>query len=168
MRLRTVFAFVWREARTLPRHKEALFWLIAFPIFILAMCNWVWIPERHPITISVGVVYEDPGINQYPVNATLVVYALNQTKADNQTLFNVRVLGSREETIDQIRKGQLDAALVFPEGFSQNMSSGYQACLDVYVSTADPQREPIILGYLSNFLDIYNQRTQAIIIGYIT
>jgi len=153
MKLRAILSIAKKGVLDWMRDPAAVFWTIIFPVFWLALMSALWAGGGSKLlTLKVGVVYEDTGINKYPLNATLVVDIMGKIEVNGTKVFEVKVLNSTENALNKLKAGELDAVIVFPEGFSQNMTYGFTTRAKIYVSAADIQKKQIIEAMLSSFI----------------
>jgi len=158
MKFRAIKAIFIKDVKQLLRDKIALFWIVIFPMFMIGISYMIWANPTPPITLDVGVVYADSTLSDYQLNATLIVYTMNQTEIDGKHLFNVKVLDSNETAIDMLREGDLDAVIVFSEGFSKNMTFGFPSKLFVYVSSGDAYKEQTTKAIIMTFLSEWSRK----------
>jgi len=134
MKLRAILSIAKKGVLDWMRDPAAVFWTIIFPVFWLALMSALWAGGGSKLlTLKVGVVYEDTGINKYPLNATLVVDIMGKIEVNDTKVFEVKVLNSTENALNKLKAGELDAVIVFPEGFSQNMTYGFTTRAKIYV-----------------------------------
>ncbi|RLE80992.1 MAG: hypothetical protein DRJ52_05165 [Thermoprotei archaeon] len=153
MKLRAILSIAKKGVLDTLRDPAAVFWIVVFPIFWLALMSALWAGgSSKPLILEVGVVYEDTGISKYPLNATLMVNIMSKIEVNTTKIFEVKVFNSTENALNKLKAGELDAVIVFPEGFSQNMTYGFTTRAKIYVSAADIQKKQIIEAMLSSFI----------------
>ena len=130
----------------------AFAFIVIFPIMMLGMSVALWIPEDKPLTLSVGFVNLDSTAGKYGFNTTVIVRIFNETKVNETNLFSIREFKSKEEALEVVRKGDIDAVIVFPDGFSKNLTSGFTSNVEVYIAAGDVQRKEIVRGVVTSFL----------------
>ena len=64
MNWRGIFAITLKDIKSTLRDKHTLFWLVVFPMMMIAFSAFLWATPRSPETLKVGVVYQDSGIQE--------------------------------------------------------------------------------------------------------
>jgi len=167
MNWRGIFAITLKDIKSTLRDKHTLFWLIVFPMMMIAFSAFLWAAPHSPETLKVGVVYQDSGIQEYPLNATTIVQTMKEAQIDNQSVFDVREYDNFEDALKDVRQGQLDAAIVFPEGFSKNLTLGFPASTEIYICASDAYRVQITKSILDAFFREFSEEIINIRIGYV-
>ena len=153
MKLRAILSIAKKGVLDVVRDPAAMFWIVVFPIFWLALMSALWAGgSSKPLILKVGVVYEDTGVDKYPLNATLVVDIMGKIEVNGTKVFKIELINSTKDALSKLKAGELDAVLVFPENFSKNMTYGFTTRIKVYVSAADIQKKQIIEAVLSGFI----------------
>lgn len=153
MNPRAVLAIAKKDVILASREKMVLFFLIAYPVMMLFFAATLFVPSPKPVTLYMGVVYEDATIAEYSFNATSIVSLMNQTRMDNVEIFQARLFESQTQAIEEMRKGELDAIIVFPPKFSENISLSYTSELRIYISGVDIYKTQISEAVLRGFFD---------------
>jgi len=158
MRPRAIAAIAIKEIKLTFRNKILVFFLVAYPIMMLFFASILWIRSPTPVAILVGVVYSDSTVNEYTFNATLIVKVMNESEIEGTHIFNVRMYSEEKRVLDDLHAGKLDAAVVFPEGFSKNLTLGLMSSINVYINQADEYKAQISRAVLTEFLSRFSQR----------
>ncbi len=106
------------------RDKSSVFWVILWPILLLILTAFVFVPPSagRPLEMDVGVINMDH--SQTPFNGSALVDILNKTEVNGTRIFNVRLLDNTSKLRNLLQKGKLDAGLIIPEGFGKNIMYG--------------------------------------------
>lgn len=162
MNWRAVYALLVRNIKRGFRHKDELFWMIIFPIMMMFLVAYVFIPpERTIMTIDLGIVNYDGNPAGFNFTAQDFMNVLKNVTIDDKKLFKVKVFNSTEEGLRALKKGDLDALLVIPSGFTVNLTYS-KAHLKVYILSADPMTKQVAEAELMGFLQGFASRTSKI------
>lgn len=160
MGLRAVLAIAERDIRSTSRERMALFWLILFPVMMLTFSFLLWANPMPPVTLDVGIVLADntadmPGLNFTAKNITAIMEKVELETEEGEVvkLFKLTDYDDEEKAIDDLLSGKLDAVIVFPEGFSYNLSSGFVANVEIYILGGDTYREQVARAVLTEFFN---------------
>ena len=167
MNWRGIFAITLKDIKSTLRDKHTLFWLVVFPMMMIAFSAFLWATPRSPETLKVGVVYQDSGIQEYAFNATTIVYVMKEVQIDNQSIFDIKEYDNLEDVLKDVRQGQLDAAIVFPEGFSKNLTLGLPAHMKIYICASDAYRVQITKSILNAFFREFSEEITNARIEYV-
>ena len=167
MGFRAVLAIAERDVKSTLKDKMALFWLIAFPIFMLTMSFLMWANPMPPVTLKVGVVCLDStadwgNLTFTAHNVTEIMAQVNVTTEDGEVVkvFQLTDYGNdTDAALADLKGGKLDAVVVFPDRFSYNMSYGFTANVDIYVRGGDAYREQVATAILTRFFEELSDRT---------
>ena len=158
MGLRAVLAIAERDIRSTARDKMALFWIVAFPIFMLTMSFLLWANPMPPVTVKVGVVYEDTTADWGNLTFTarnitdIMREVYVETEEGKVKVFDVVEYGNdTDRALQDLEAGKLDAVVVYPDGFSANMSYGLTAKVEIYVRGGDAYTEQVTKAVLTEF-----------------
>jgi len=157
MGLRAILAIAERDVKSTLKDKMALFWLIAFPIMLLTMSFLIWANPPAPVTLNVGISYEDTTMEGAIFSAKNVTEIMREVEIETEEgqkikVFNVIEYGNdTEAALSDLRRGKLDAVVVFPDGFSANVSSGFTARVEVYVLGGNAYKEQMARAILTEF-----------------
>jgi ABC-2 type transport system permease protein len=128
------------------RDKMALFWMLAFPVFIILLFGAVFGREEDT-SFDIGLVVEDSG----PA-ATGVAKAFEQVP-----VFNVH-RGELSEELEALKKGDRRAVVVLPEGLSDAIASKEPLDIPVYYDPASQTASQIVLSIIRRVLEEVDRR----------
>ncbi len=153
-----IVTMVLSEIRMFLRDKAAVFWVILWPIIIILMAAYIFVPPGagSPIILDVGVVNHDT--SNTPLNGTLLVKILNESEYNGTRLFNVKMYDNETMLEEDLRHGLLDAGIIIPEDFGENATYS-QARLTLLIGAKDMYSASIAEGVLKGFLSEFSQRT---------
>ncbi len=145
-------AFAISYIRALFREKASVFWIIAWPLLMLILTAYVFIPPGFgkPTTLSIGIVNRD--VNSIaPFNGTSFVELLKVVEYNGTKLFTVVIYDNETTLMEDLRKGRLDIGMVIPENFGLNLTYG-RAALKIYVSGESVYELQINRAIISEFI----------------
>ncbi|MBO3800399.1 MAG: ABC transporter permease [Candidatus Brockarchaeota archaeon] len=159
MRLRAIASFVIRDLKLIVRDKSLVFWLIAWPLIWIFMTAYVFVPPaagEGTVAIKLGVVNLDD--SQVPFNGSLIVTIMERVKYNGSNLFNIKPYYSEEEALQALRKGELDAVIVVPDGFGYNVSNIMRETrLKAYIGSRTPQSAQTTSSIITNFFNSFSK-----------
>ena len=158
--MRKILAFVEYHVRSFLRDKSDVFWVIAWPILLLVLTYYVFIPPSagRPITIDVGVVNFDNSTS--PFNGTTLIRILEKVEFNGTKMFNVINYKDVNALIEDLRKGKVDVGLVIPKYFGANATYG-TAKITVYISGTSPFSVQIHKSMIQSFLFTLSKEISA-------
>ena len=158
MRTSVIRAFVIKDLKELFRDKTAIFWMIVWPLLWLVLTAYIFIPPETnaPRTMNIGVINYDAN-SEYQLNGSLLIEVLEKAEYNGIKLFNVQIYENETLMLEEVKRGKLDAGLVIPKGFGENLTF-YQANLEVYVSATNIQAFQINSFMLNTFIDEFSKR----------
>ena len=148
-------AFIVSGVKTTFREKSAIFWIFIWPIILVLMTAYVFIPPSagQPVTLDLGVVNNDH--SKAPFNGTAFIDVLEKIEYNGTKLFNVKIYDNETKLVDDLRKGRLDAGIVIPDGFGENITYT-QARLTIYVSGGSIYSIQVNRAVMSEFLHFFS------------
>ncbi len=157
MRLRPVLGIAVKDLKHTFRDKMTVFWTLLFPLMFITLSAAIWIPKDGgtPITLDT-VVFSEEGF-EGSIGPGLVKRVMEMASVGGEPLFKVQILNSSSEVVSAVRGGRADVGLVFPHGFTANMTGGFPAILKVYVAGGDINKKQIIQGVIDGFLMAFNE-----------
>jgi len=157
MRWSVIRAFTIKDLKLGFRSKEALFWIFVWPIILILMTGYIFIPPAAggPLTLDIGVVNHDLD-SAYPMNGSLFLHILEIAEYNGTRLFNVRKYENETLMAKDVKAGLLDGGVNIPEGFGRNLILG-QAGLEIYVGVRDVQTAQITEAVLRMFIHEMNR-----------
>ncbi len=124
-----ILSEVYVTFKGLFRYRDALFWIIVFPILVTTVMIGIFARGDEGVSFELGIQSSDPGW----LNETIYT-VLNATG-----MFKiVAISGGLEEAV---ANGTVDIGLYIPEGASDNISNGVQAYLEIYYVKGDSGSE---------------------------
>lgn len=131
------------------RDRMALFWMLAFPVFIILLFGAVFGGEGGT-SFDIGLVVEDSG----PA-------AMGIAKAFEQVpVFNVH-RGKLSEELEALKKGDRRAVVVLPEGLSNAIAAKKPLDIPVYYDPANQTASQIVLSIVRRVLEEADRRVSG-------
>jgi ABC-2 type transport system permease protein len=121
--MRAATALAGAELRRLVRDRTFLFFMVLLPVLIILL---IGITISSNEQVRVGVVDQQPG----PLSTSLVRHL-----GDDPAL-SVEAIDSRAEAAESLRRNEVSAAVVIPEGFDAALRGGQQVTVPVLVPGA--------------------------------
>ncbi len=148
------------------RHKDVLFWVIAWPILWLLLVAYVFVPPTGGVEVRVAIIDCDQGL-QSNVTAWTPLYSGEEVNLTNEVVsvfkqasgvkatYMVDVVGCRCSNKSSCRdyaKGLLikkgyDIAVLVPENASEYYVNWIPVNLTVYIKASTPNEEYLGYGY---------------------
>ncbi len=146
---------IYLEIKSFFSSKSSVFWVIGWPILMIVVTAYVFVPPGTgaPITLNVGVVNLDHSNTSF--NGSTLVSIMEEVKYQGKHLFKVSHFNSKKEMMNKLRKGNLEAGILIPNGFGKNLTTG-SADLYIYVLAANPSSYQVNYGILSSFMQNLN------------
>jgi len=144
-------AFLVASTKSFFKDKGSVFWVIAWPIILVLMSAYVFIPPSagSPMAMKLGVVNHDT--SRSPFNGSSLVSVLGNVKYNGTRLFKIKVYKAEEDMLADLDKGKLDAGIIIPSGFGRNLTLG-TALLKAYVGGKSVYSIQVNRGILESFL----------------
>ena len=159
--LRRVLVLAKKDIKLSLRDKSTIFWAVIFPIILVLMTAFVWVPPQTELTLKTGVCSDDSGNL-----SRIFIGVLNKSK-----IFSIKEFSNLTAMLDQLSKGSLDAGFYIPEGFTKNATSGFPTWIKAYVFYRDPTAvtvyKGVVEGFLAGFAKEFAIRRAEIAIKYI-
>ncbi|EEB74287.1 ABC transporter permease [Thermococcus sp. AM4] len=155
MKARAVKGIILKDLREIRREKMALFWVFVFPLMWITLLGGIWGGHNPPVKVDLGVVYHNESA---PFTAGDVVEIMRNVTIDGVHIFKIREYGDEESALKALEQRRIDALLVFPEGFGENLSRGFPARVYAYFDRSDPQNYQIVSGTVKGFLSEFERR----------
>ena len=135
------FAFVRKEFLHIFRDRRTLLVLIGLPTMLIVLFGFAISTEIRNVNIGVCAPDKDVSI------ARLV------DKIDRSGYFSVRGWYASTMDVDQaMKKGEIDAALIFSEDFSSSLMSAEGAEISVVTDAVNPNNASMEVMYLTNIV----------------
>lgn len=151
MNPRAIKSIVVKDLKEVRREKMVLFWVFVFPLMWVTLMGSLWGGPGSPVTVDAGIV-QPSGEFSSIIAGTMKNVTLNGTP-----LFNVRKFPDEPSGIMALKRGDVDALVVFPEGFDANVSSGLQGRVVVYFDRTDPQNYQIVSSIMRSFFSEFGR-----------
>lgn len=145
-------AFLAKDARLLVRHRALLAALLLYP-FLLALVLGAAFQEP-PTRLSLAVVDHDAGSSGVEVGGeTLTTEDLLEAAS---SFADVERHATDASAIAAVRRGEVDAALLIPEDFLDDLSTlGTNATLRLVVDESDPVRAAVARNAVEGAVDAF-------------
>ncbi len=165
MRSRQILAFIYRDLKLVFTDKIALFWLIAWPLIWVFMVAYIFVPPGavSPVKLDVGVINNDVSSNTTMSNFTSkdFVEIMENVTYKGEKMFNVIMYNDTGKLEYDLKHGELDAGIIIPEGFSENLTKGI-ARLEVLIGARDIYSASINYAVIKGFLDEFSKHVGLI------
>ncbi len=156
MRLRAVLGIALKDLRHTFRDKMTVFWVIVFPLMFITLSTVLWIPkDGKPMTFN-AVMFSEEGFSG-ELGPGLVRRVMELASIGGEPLFKVRILNSSDEVLSEVESGKADLGLIFPEGFTANMTRGLSATVKVYIAAGDINKKQVVKSIIDGFLTAINE-----------
>jgi len=127
-----IASYLGTQARLLLRERSSLFWVIIFPFIMTVIFGSIY---GKPVTYKISLaVYSAEG-------NTSVVEGIVNGLAASPVVDRIVMVGSLEELEDLLNRPpprSVDIGLVFPEGFTSNVTSGRQGTVVIAYADVGP------------------------------
>ncbi|WP_010477585.1 ABC transporter permease [Thermococcus zilligii] len=154
MKARAVKGILLKDLREVSRERMTLFWIFVFPLMWITLLGSIWGGSSPPVVIDVGIVHFNEST---PFNALNVVEIMKNVTIEGQRVFRVTEYPNESAGLDAIKGGKIDALIVFPKGFGENVSNGLQGKVYAYFDRSDPQEYQIASGLIKGFLSEFER-----------
>ncbi|MEM1821211.1 MAG: hypothetical protein QXK60_00455 [Zestosphaera sp.] len=96
MKTSVIKALIVKDLKETFRDKNAVFWMIAWPLIWLVLTAYILIPPGldQPKSMSLGLINYDVS-SSFPVNGSVLVRALEEAQYKGVKLFNVKIYEDR-------------------------------------------------------------------------
>ena len=132
------------------RNRMELVAFIIMPIFMMIMIGYIFPSETSLKNIALGVVENDKEELSQDIVTVLEKMKLGDK---NDNVFLLERPASLEEAKEELKKGNLNAILVIPEGFSSDIEEGRQGILTLIIDQSNPQISSILTGMMEKIVD---------------
>jgi len=130
------------------RDRPRLVSFIIMPIFMMVMVGFVFPSENTLKNAPLAIVDLDQG----PLGKQIGEFLSQPNPKDNKKLFEITHLGSEGEAVEEIKKQEINGAVVIPSNFSSTLMSGHQAEITIIMDQSNPQISMIIDSVLQRFM----------------
>ncbi len=133
--------------REFERDRIALFWTFAFPIAFILLFGLVFSSSNNNTSFDIGLVVADQG----PV-ATGLARAFQSVGAFKITE------GTQAEILAKLKKGDLRAVVIIPQGISRDAKAGKTSKLEVYYDPSNQTTAQVVLTIIEKVVESYDQQ----------
>jgi ABC-2 type transport system permease protein len=127
--LRALWALTLANTRSFMRDRAALFWTLAFPLIFILLFGFIF-QGGGGSALTLGWVDEDQSAQAAQLRETF-------TAQEGTELVDA----TRDEALDQMRRGDVDAVIVVPPGYGQAIGAG--TAPTTIIVTTDPSRSQL-------------------------
>ncbi len=161
--IKAVLAFLMRDIKGIFRSPSTMFWIIGYPVLLLLMTVFIWVPPSQPAyTVNVALTTYP----EYSENITSMLTSIMENITINNTrLFKVVVVENESEGLELLRSGKVDALLEFPSNLWDILSGKAYANntstvnpVRVYVLSSGTKTQ-IVSSIIQGFLDRFSLET---------
>ncbi len=133
------------------RNRMELVAFIIMPIFMMVMTGYIFPSGTSLKNIALGVVENDKG----EISENIITVLENMKLGDkNDNIFLLeRQPGNLEEAKEELKRGNLNAILIIPEGFSSDIKESRQGILTLIIDQSNPQISSILTGMMEKIVD---------------
>lgn len=133
------------------RNRMELVAFIIMPVFMMVMTGYIFPSGTSLKNITLGVVENDKG----NIGENIVTVLENMKLGDkNDNIFLLeRQPGNLEGAKEELKKGNLNAILIIPEGFSSDIEESRQGILTLIIDQSNPQISSILTGMMEKIVD---------------
>lgn len=142
--MKSIIALYTANAREFGRDRMASLFTILIPIMFAAFFGVVFSGGGNGFKLQMGLVVEDAGATGQQLAGAL-------TSVETQGMLGVRV-GSREESLASLRKGDVQVVLVLPNTLTQSAAAGQPAPVEVFYDAASQTSAGTGLGIARSLL----------------
>ena len=158
-----------RDLLDLWRNRMLLFFFVFFPLMLMAMFGYIYPPtsQSNMNTGSIGTAFPNLPVAIVRMDdgapANTVVAQFIQTSKQEQ-FFTISEIGSYQAARDQLVEGSLKGIVVIPQGFSDDLTAGQSATVQVTVDQTNPTTAAVVQSEISAVFGIIssNISTQRI------
>ncbi len=133
------------------RNRMELVAFIIMPVFMMVMTGYIFPSGTSLKNITLAVVGNDKG----NMGENIVTVLENMKLGDkNDNIFLIeRQPGNLEGAKEELKKGNLNAILIIPEGFSSDIEESRQGILTLIIDQSNPQISSILTGMMEKIVD---------------
>jgi ABC-2 type transport system permease protein len=157
MRWRCVFGIARAYVKSFIKDKSNIFWVILWPIILLLLTAYVFVPPTagSPMTLDVGIV-DKSNLTSSFLNGTSLVDILNNVTYNGTKMFNASEFSNESQLVDELRKGRLDAGIIIPKNFTIELAFG-TGHIVVMIGGESPYDLQINRAIMQIFLSSFSQ-----------
>lgn len=140
--MRAYWQLTLTQLRIFMRNRQVLFWTLLFPIFLMVMLG-SFLGGGNNMSVTVGVVDQDQSDE-----SEILVTALKKNQA-----MKVQEESKEDSALGKVKKGDLQLAIVIPEGYGENTGDENPASLPVYYDETNAAVSQIGLQLVNGAVD---------------
>lgn len=144
--MKAFFQLYLANVKEFTRDRMAMFWTLAFPLFFIVLFGIIFSGGGNT-TFNVGVAVEDKG----PLGAAM-------GKAFDSVGAFVVTDGTRDELLDKLKKGDLRAVVIVPDGVSAAATSGKPSQIEVDYDPSNVTTSQIVLTIVEKVVGGFDQQ----------
>lgn len=133
------------------RNRMELVAFIIMPIFMMVMTGYIFPSGTSLKNIALGVVENDKG--EISQNIVSVLENMKLGGKNDSIFLLERQPGNLEGAKEELKKGNLNAILIIPEGFSLDIEESRQGILTLIIDQSNPQISSILTGMMEKIVD---------------
>jgi ABC-2 type transport system permease protein len=148
-----------RDLLDLWRAKMLLFFFILFPLLLMGMFGNIYppVPKSNPTTGSIGTAFPNLPVSLVQMDdgqtANLIAAQFIQISTQ-QGLFRVSETASYQAARSQLVEGNLKGIVIIPQGFSDALTAGQPATVQVTVDETNPTTASVVQSEISAIFNI--------------
>jgi ABC-2 type transport system permease protein len=148
-----------RDLLDLWRARMLLFFFILFPLLLMGMFGYIYppIPKSNPTTGNIGTAFPNLPISLVQMDNGRVansVAAQFIQVSQQQRLFIVQESPSYQAARDQLVEGSLKGIVMIPDGFSEALTAGQPAIIQVTVDETNPTTATVVQSEVSAIFSV--------------
>jgi ABC-2 type transport system permease protein len=155
-----------RDLLDLWRSKMLLFFFILFPILLMSMFGYIYppVPKSNPTLGIIGTAFPNMPVSLVQMDdgqtANSIAAQFIQI-SKQQGLFAVSVSSTYQAARTQLVEGNLKGIIIIPQGFSDALSAGQPATVQVTVDETNPTTASVVQSEISAVFDIIGSGMSA-------
>jgi len=148
-----------RDLLDLWRAKMLLFFFILFPILLMTMFGYIYppVPKSNANTGIIGTAFPNLPVSLVQMDdgqtANLIAAQFIQL-SQHQGLFTVSETASYQSARNQLVEGNLKGIIIIPQGFSDALTAGQPATVQVTVDETNPTTASVVQSEISAVFNI--------------
>ena len=148
-----------RDLLDLWRAKMLLFFFILFPILLMTMFGYIYppVPKSNANTGIIGTAFPNLPVSLVQMDdgqtANLIAAQFIEV-SQQQGLFTVSETASYQSARNQLVEGNLKGIIIIPQGFSDALTAGQPATVQVTVDETNPTTASVVQSEISAVFNI--------------
>jgi ABC-type multidrug transport system permease subunit len=154
-------ALVQKDAKVIVRNRGLLLTLLLYPLVLVLVLGLVFADPGQPIPVGVvigGEGNEDIRVGNTTFSVREVIEDIDQM-AHAREFSGATVEEARERAVDALRKGEVDAVVVFPDDFLADLLQDFRtrAEMEVILDSSDPAKSMMAQNVIRAGVQQFNQ-----------